>query len=79
LTSPKKKTSRKRSKEIYTLGEVNRLIDSIFDPLIKTHIAFTLLDEAAHVLVEENPRESAVKFVKYTLPGIIKKLLEEKQ
>jgi hypothetical protein len=79
LNGPKKKTSRKKRTEIYTVGEINQLIDSIVHPLVKTHLAFTLLDEAFHMLVERNPQESTVKFVKYTLPGIIKKLLEENQ
>jgi hypothetical protein len=53
------------------------MIDSALHPLIRQSPLFMLIDEIAHIMVEQNPRESVVKFVRYTLPLIIKKLLEE--
>jgi len=54
---------------------VNRLIDSMLHPFMrgKQKVPVMVLDALAHAMVEQNPRESVVKFIRYTAP----KLLEE--
>jgi hypothetical protein len=68
---------RSRRKKLYTKGELNRMIDTALHPLARKSLIFMLIDELAHIVVEQDFRESAVKFVRYTLPQIVEKLLEE--
>ena len=72
--SRKERTRKKMS--VYTVGEANKLIDATLHPLAKIHPVFTLIDELAHVANEQNLKESLVKFAKYSLPEIIKRILE---
>jgi hypothetical protein len=75
LSSSSKKKGRRRS--IYTRGEVNKLLDSVFHPLERQHWAFQILDELGHLVVEGDPQESIVKFVRYSLPQILRKLMSD--
>lgn len=53
-------------------GEVNRLIDAALHPLFRKSKSFIILDGVAHAVNEQNPKESAVKFIKYNLKELIK-------
>lgn len=66
----------RRRKTIYSKGELNRLVDSALHPLFEHSPIFLAVDEAAHALIEQNLRESALKFVRYSLPTLIQKLVE---
>jgi len=66
-------TERKR-RNIYSKGEVNRLIDSLLHPLFDLNPAFNIVDTIFHGFVEENPPETALKFLRYNLPRIIVEL-----
>lgn len=71
---------KKRRVVVYTVGERNKLIDSAMHPLAKIHPVFTIVDELLHVANEQNPGESLQKFVKYSLPVLLKgieKILKE--
>ena len=76
-TRSSRKNGRKKSRRLYTTGEINKLVDSIFHPLARTHWAFQVLDELSHVIIEGDPKESAVKFVRYSLPQILRKLMSD--
>jgi hypothetical protein len=52
------------------VGQANRLIDSVLHPFFDKHLVLIVADTALHFLVEQNPAESTVKFVKYTLPQV---------
>jgi len=66
---------RRGKRRVFTRGDVNRLIDSMLHPFMKGEqkVPVMVLDALAHAMVEQNPRESIVKFIRYTAP----KLLEE--
>lgn len=57
-----------------TKGNVNKLIDLAIHPLFRKSKAFVIVDGVAHALNERNPKESAIKFVRYNL----RYLLEDK-
>lgn len=65
--------ARKMKKERLTTGEANKIIDALLHPLAKgkTKIPVMLLDSMLHACVEQNPKESAKKFVRYTLPKLL--------
>lgn len=69
-TKPCRRRTRKQ-RAIYTIDEVNKLVDATLHPLAKAHPVFTLLDEVAHAANEQNLKESLIKFAKYSLPQII--------
>jgi hypothetical protein len=54
-------------------GDVNRLIDSMLHPFMrgKRKVPVMVLDALAHAMVEQNPRESMVKFIRYTAPKLL--------
>jgi hypothetical protein len=62
---------RKRARSIYTKGEANRLIDSIIHPLLDQHPSLNLIDLILHGLVKQSLSETALKFIRYSLPKII--------
>jgi hypothetical protein len=67
-----KAPAKKRRVVVYTVGERNKLIDSALHPLAKIHPVFTIIDELLHAANEQNPTESFEKFVKYSLPVLLK-------
>ena len=58
----------------YTIGEVNRLIDSLLHPLAKEDGRILIIDGFLHALVENNPPLSARKFLAYNLPTVLSEL-----
>lgn len=64
--------SKMKTKTLYTMGELNKLIDSICHPLCENDKRFILLDGFLHALVEQDPPVTVRKFVKYNLPEIVK-------
>jgi len=74
---PAKSGKRAKRKKPYSQGELNRLIDTVIHPLYKKSQSFRLLDGAVHAIIEQNPKLSARKFLRYNLPAIVKKILEK--
>ena len=75
----KKDRKRKRRKTIYSKGELNKLADSVLHPLFEHSPIFMVVDEIAHVLIEQDLRESVVKFIRYSLPTLVQKLVESEE
>lgn len=67
---------RKKGK-IYSKGKLNKIIDAIVHPLYQKNEGFRFLDGLAHALVEQDPKTSVKKFVKYNVPELIKKALKK--
>jgi len=70
--------ARRKTRGIYSKGEVNRLVDSLLHPLFDVNPAFSLADTILHGLIEQNPPETALKFLRYNLPRIIREVAEKK-
>ena len=64
--------SRKKKRSHYSKGEINQLIDSLLHPLFDHNPALMIVDSVLHGLVEQNPPETVLKFIRYSLPNIIK-------
>ena len=73
----KKNKKRRRRKTIYSKGELHKLVDSGLHPLFEQSPIFIAVDEAAHALIEQDLRESILKFIRYSLPTLIRKLIED--
>ncbi|TET19536.1 hypothetical protein E3J74_06575 [Candidatus Bathyarchaeota archaeon] len=72
-------SKRKKRQNHYTKGQLNRLIDNLLHPLFDNSPAIIIADTILHGLVEQNPPETAVKFIRYNLPKIIGKITGRKQ
>jgi hypothetical protein len=62
-----------KMKRHYSNGELNRLVDDTLDPLFTRNPEFMVVDTLLHGIVEQNPLESVIKFIRYTLPKIVKR------
>jgi hypothetical protein len=62
---------KKKRRSRYSKGELNRLIDDIIHPLSDVNPELMILDALLHGFVEQNPPETAIKFIRYSLPKII--------
>jgi len=68
------KKAKKKAGKPYTKGELNNLIDSLCHPLSKTDKRFILVDVLLHAMVEQNPPETVMKFIRYNLPKIMEEI-----
>ncbi|TET27187.1 MAG: hypothetical protein E3J73_02890 [Candidatus Bathyarchaeum sp.] len=68
-------SKRKKRRSHYSKGELNLLIDSLLHPLFDRSISFMIADTILHGLVEQNPPETVVKFIRYNLPKIIGEII----
>ena len=67
-----KKKRKKRHFELYTVGQLNKIADSIVHPFFDKGNSFIILDGMVHALLEQNIPASARKFVRYNLPKMLK-------
>jgi hypothetical protein len=68
---------RKSRPKLYTKGELNQIIDSVLHPFFNSNQALIAVDVLLHGLVEQNVSESTIKFVRYSLPKIVRKATSE--
>jgi hypothetical protein len=71
-STPKKK--RKKHRKNYSTGELNVIVDSVLHPLYKKTELMRIVDGLIHAAIEQNPKQSMKKFVKYNASAILKKL-----
>jgi hypothetical protein len=74
----KKRAYKRRRKQVFSTGQLNRLVDSFCHPLYKVDKRFLLLDGFLHGLIERNPPETVQKFLRYNLAEIMKEFSEER-
>ncbi len=75
----RKKKNRRKRRTIYSKSEKNAIIDSIVHPWADEHWGFVIVDGVLHALNEQDPVESFVKFLKYSAPELLKRILKEIQ
>jgi len=68
-----KKRRKKRYLALYTTGELNKIIDACLHPFFGEEKSFVILDGAVHALLEKDVPKSAGKFIKYSLPQLLKR------
>jgi hypothetical protein len=71
----------RRSRATYTKGDVNKLVDNLLHPFMRgeAKVPIMLLDTVIHALVEENPKESFLKFMKYTAPKLVDEITKQER
>ena len=58
-------------------GELNHIVDTLIHPYFKQYPFLIFVDGAAHALIEQDARESILKFVKYNGAPILRELLKK--
>ncbi len=66
-------SKKKRKTSLYSNGQLNFLIDSVFHPMYKISPFFRLLDGTLHAAVEQDLNSSLKKFVRYNAGDLLKK------
>lgn len=71
----------KRKVGPYTTGKLNQAIDVALHPLMRgeAKVPIMLLDASLHALAEQDPRESLLKFLKFTFPKLVDEYVKEGQ
>jgi hypothetical protein len=59
-------------------GKLNKLIDDLIHPHFREYPALIIVDGLLHAMVEQNPKASLRKFIKYNVPKLLK-ILTRKQ
>jgi hypothetical protein len=67
----------RRKNQPFTPGGLNKIIDAVLHPLAKQDVGYYALDTFFHAIVEQNPRLSAEKFIRYNLPKILDRYTRE--
>ncbi len=49
----------------------NKIIDQIFHPLFKESKGFVIIDGVMHFIVEQDPKSSTKKFIRYSLKHLL--------
>ena len=78
-TGRRKKRARRKRKVIYTTSQVNSIIDATVHPLADQHWIFVAADGLLHAANESegDPIETLLKFVKYNMPELLRRLLKQ--
>ena len=64
----------KKERRHYSKGELNRLIDDLIHPLYGRNPELMVVDVVLHGLLEQNPPETVLKFIRYSLPRVVKEI-----
>jgi hypothetical protein len=75
----RKRRTRRKGRAIYSTYEVNSIIDATIHPLASKSWAFVIIDGLLHAANEGegDPIEILLKFVKYNMPELLKRLLKQ--
>jgi hypothetical protein len=73
----KNKRTRQKRKGLYSKSEKNAIIDSVVHPWADEHWGFVIVDGVLHALNEQDPVESFIKFLKFSAPELVKRILKE--
>ena len=79
MEKPKKRPRKKRKTKAYTSGQMNKLIDDVCHPLFNENAGFILVDGLLHGIVEQDPPTTVRKFMRYSLPKILKELTRKQK
>jgi hypothetical protein len=72
-------TLAKKKKQLYSRGQLNLLVDALVHPHTKNHPEVWGLDTVLHGLVERDPELTLQKFIRYTVPKILRDATRNKK
>jgi hypothetical protein len=51
------------------------MVDALFHPIAERSPELLMLDGILHAIIEQNPSESLMKFIEYSLPELLSRLV----
>lgn len=72
-----KKKKCRRTPKPFGKGQLNRIIDDLVHPFFEENKSLVWVDGILHGLVEQNPGISVRKFIKYSVPKLMKTKTKE--
>jgi hypothetical protein len=80
LSCRNRRRRKKKTKTYITKGQINRVVDTLLHPTFRKEPKLRLLNGFIHALVEQEPKSSMKKFVRYhLLPQLFKEEPDKKK
>ena len=67
----------RRKDQIFTSGELNKIIDSLLHPMAKVDMRYWAADLFFHAVVEQDPSVTVQKFIRYDVPKIAEQYFKQ--
>jgi hypothetical protein len=62
-----------------TTGKLNKLVDDLLHPYFTDYPTLIIADSLLHAMIEQDPRTSISKSIKYNLPKLIENLTKNRK
>ena len=62
-----------------TTGKLNKLVDDLLHPYFTDYPALIIADSLLHAIIEQDPKTSMSKSIKYNLPKLIQSLTKNEK
>jgi hypothetical protein len=62
-----------------TTGKLNRLVDDLLHPYFTHYPALIIADSLLHAIIEQDPKTSMSKSIKYNLPKLLENLTKNEK
>jgi hypothetical protein len=62
-----------------TAGKLNKLVDDLLHPYFTDYPALIIADSLLHAIIEQDPKTSMRKSIKYNLPKLIENLTRNRK
>jgi hypothetical protein len=62
-----------------TTSKLNKLVDDLLHPYFTDHPALIIADSLLHAIIEQDPKASMRKSIKYNLPKLIESLTKNRK
>lgn len=62
-----------------TTGKLNKLVDDLLHPYFTDYPALIIADSLLHAIIEQDPKTSMSKFVKYNVPKLLKSVTRNRK
>jgi len=62
-----------------TTGKLNKLVDDLLHPYFTDYPTLIIADSLLHAMIEQDPRTSISKSIKYNLPKLLESLTKNRK
>jgi hypothetical protein len=62
-----------------TTGKLNKLVDDLLHPYFTDYPTLIIMDSLLHAIIEQDPKTSMRKSIKYNLPKLIENLTRNRK
>jgi hypothetical protein len=62
-----------------TAGKLNKLVDDLLHPYFTDYPTLIIMDSLLHAMIEQDPKTSMSKFVKYNVPKLLESLTKKRK